>query len=107
MIRNMDLVRELLLKLESYATPPGTTVVIDPHRGQFQIPGYSADQIAYHLSLIREAGFIESPGTQLAGMGVTFRCLTWDGHDYLDAIRDPEIWRKTKRGAEVAGSFYV
>jgi DNA-binding transcriptional ArsR family regulator len=105
MKRDMDLVRELLLKLESNGNPPGTMVVIDPYHGRFQIDGYSADQIAYHLSLIREAGFIESPGSQRAGMGVTFRRLSWDGHDYLDAIRDPEIWRKTKGSAEAVGSF--
>ncbi len=105
MKRNMDLIRELLLKLESYSNPPGTMVVIDPYHGQFQIDGYSPDELAYHLALIREAGFIESPGSQSVGLGVTFRRLSWDGHDYLDAVRDPEIWRKTKRGAEAAGSF--
>lgn len=105
MKRDMDLVRELLLKLESYQKPPGTMAIVDPYLGQFQIDGYSADQIAYHLSLIREAGFIESPGSQPAGGGVTFRRLSWDGHDYLDAIRDPEIWRKTKGGADAVGSL--
>jgi hypothetical protein len=24
--------------------------------------------------------------------------LTWDGHEFLDAIRDPEVWRRTKEG---------
>jgi Hypothetical protein (DUF2513) len=28
-----------------------------------------------------------------------------DGHDFLDSIRDPEIWRKTKEGAEAAKGF--
>jgi len=105
MIRNMNIVRELLLKLEPHTNPPGTTVLIDPYNGQFQIEGYSADQIAYHLSLVREAGFVESPGSQLGGVGMTFRRLSSDGHDFLDAVRYPEIWRKTQRGAESVGSF--
>ncbi len=29
------------------------------------------------------------------------------GHQYLEAIRDPEIWRKTKEGASLAGSFSI
>jgi Hypothetical protein (DUF2513) len=38
-------------------------------------------------------------------VGIMFRRLTWEGHDFLDAIRDPEIWCKTKSGAEEVGSF--
>jgi hypothetical protein len=105
MKRNMDLIRELLLKLEAYSNPPGTIAIIDPYRGQFNIDGYSSDELAYHLALIREAGFIESPGSQPAGVGITFRRLSWDGHDYLDAVRDPKIWQKTKGSAEAVGSF--
>jgi hypothetical protein len=31
--------------------------------------------------------------------------LTWEGHEFLDDIRDPEIWRKTKdRAKSVAGA---
>jgi hypothetical protein len=31
--------------------------------------------------------------------------LTWDGHDFLDSVRDPEIWNKTKDGMKAAGGF--
>ena len=31
--------------------------------------------------------------------------LTWDGHDFLDSVRDEEIWRRTKEGAKAAGGF--
>lgn len=31
--------------------------------------------------------------------------LTWHGHEFLDAIRDPEVWKKTKNGALAAGGF--
>ena len=27
------------------------------------------------------------------------------GHEYLDAIRDDEVWRRTKDGAHAVGSF--
>jgi hypothetical protein len=33
------------------------------------------------------------------------RRLTWEGHEFLDAVRDPEIWRKTKAGAATTGGF--
>ena len=28
-----------------------------------------------------------------------------DGHDFLDSIRDPDVWDKTKKGALAAGGF--
>lgn len=28
-----------------------------------------------------------------------------DGHDFLDSIRDPDVWNKTKKGALAAGGF--
>ena len=31
--------------------------------------------------------------------------MTWKGYEYLDTIRDPEIWSKTKDGARRAGGF--
>jgi hypothetical protein len=38
-------------------------------------------------------------------IGITFSRLTWAGHDFVDAVRDPDIWRKTKNGVEATGSF--
>lgn len=31
--------------------------------------------------------------------------LTMAGHEYLDTIRDEEVWRRTKEGARAMGSF--
>lgn len=31
--------------------------------------------------------------------------LTWEGADFLDAVRDPEVWRKTQEGVKAVGSF--
>jgi len=39
--------------------------------------------------------------------GVAFRRLSWHGHDFLDSVRSPEVWKKTKKGAEAAGGFTV
>ena len=37
--------------------------------------------------------------------GIGFRCLTPAGHDFLDSVRDPETWAKTKKAAVGAGGF--
>lgn len=31
--------------------------------------------------------------------------LTWEGHDFLDTIRDDEVWAATKDGVKKAGGF--
>lgn len=103
MTRDMDLIRELLLKLEALPMRRGGIVLIKAEDAEVQVDGYSADQIDYHLALIREAGLIETAGGAMKG--ITFRRLTWDGHDLLDSIRSPEVWAKTKSGALAAGGF--
>lgn len=106
MKRDMDLIRELLLKLESLPSKMGDVFSITPEDEEVSVEGYTPAQIEYHLSLLREIGFIECPGSQPM-FGITFSGLTWAGHDYVDAVRDAEVWRKTKQGVEAAGGFTV
>ena len=61
--------------------------------------------IDYHLVMLRDAGLVESPGSQPAGYGITFRKLTWEGYDFLDTVRDPEVWKRTKEGASKMGGW--
>ncbi len=97
MKRDMDLIRELLLKLEALPMRMGGIVVIPPDTDEIQIDSYTVEQIDYHLSLIREAGLVEAGGARPA-VGIGFRRLSWAGHDFLDSIRSPEVWAKTKAG---------
>ena len=106
MKRDMDLIRELLLKLESVPSEMGDVFSFSPEDKEVSVEGYTPAQIEYHLSLLREIRFIECPGSQPM-LGITFSGLTWAGHDYIDAVRDPDIWRKTKQGAEAAGGFTI
>ncbi len=32
------------------------------------------------------------------------RCLTWQGHEFLDAVRDKDIWTKTLDVAKQGGT---
>lgn len=105
MKRDMDLIRELLLKLEALDLRPGAIMHFMPDDEAIQTPGYSPAEIEYHARLLTEAGLIE-PGRG-AMQGFIFRALTWAGHDFADSIRDPEIWEKTKKGAMAAGGFTV
>ena len=106
MKRDMNLIRELLLKLEALPMRRRGIVCITADAEEVAVPGYDVDQIDYHLLLISEAGLIDEGGAKpLSAIG--FRCLTWRGHEFLDSVRDPRIWEKTKRSADAAGGFTI
>jgi hypothetical protein len=99
--RDMELVREVLLRVEALSHPPGTRGIYFGGHEEFQIDGYEPDAIEHHMRLLVDAGFIKG---KLAGQGVMIECLTWEGHEFLDSIRSPEIWRDTKAAASKVGS---
>jgi hypothetical protein len=72
MKRDMDLIRELTLKLESFPMEPGDNVHITPDHPDVQVDGCDVDQIGYHLALIEQAGFIERSRSGPA-VGIMFR----------------------------------
>jgi len=97
MNRDMDLARELLLFIESQPKCDGSHwVQFEPEH--FAVLGKSAGEIRYHLSLLIEAGFIRG---QHFGSGLPLVSkLTWQGHEFLDNIRDQDIWTKVKKRIE-------
>jgi hypothetical protein len=106
MKRDMDLIRELMLKLESLPMERGDVFIVSAEDEALQIRGYNEHEIDYHLSLIEEAGLIDTAGAgSMTGYG--FARLSWTGHDFLDSVRNPEVWAKTKAGALAAGGFTV
>ncbi|PMS29887.1 uncharacterized protein DUF2513 [Trinickia symbiotica] len=111
MTRDMDLIRELLLKLEALPVPATELRVIDGGAAAVQVEGYTTEQIDYHLLLLEQAGFIHGGGLENFGMrfgpGIGFQSLTWAGHDFLDAMRSPDVWDRTRQAASAAGGFTV
>ena len=101
MKRDMDLVREILLAIEASDDDPRAWIELD-------LPGRSKRELSYHVMLIHGAGLIEADDTCTVGEdGFEWqpKRLTYRGHEYLDTIRDPEIWRKTKEGGKKVGAF--
>lgn len=61
----------------------------------------------YQVVLLHEAGLIQAVDAatlknRFAMMPIR---LTMAGHEYLDTIRDEEVWRRTKEDARAVGSF--
>jgi hypothetical protein len=99
MRRDLTLIRDLLLEIES------------KHDGSLQIIKDLGNQtealkVTEHLFLLLEAGFIDAiDASSSSGRELMVMRLTWNGHDFLDSIRDPLIWQKTEMAATNAGSW--
>ncbi len=105
MKRDMDLIRTLLLKLEDFQLVAGTVDSIPYGDDWFKIDGFDLDTIVYNANLLEQAGFIHSPPHSGGMMALGFAGLTWSGHEFLDDIRNPEAWRKTKDAMKKVGGF--
>lgn len=91
MKRDMDLYRLILFKIEDEYRSTGLS--------NLQIDGYDIETIAYHCDLLFEAGLIKSYKPTYANDGIYFfsvGALTWEGHDFLDKIRENTMWNRTK-----------
>ena len=87
MQRDMDLVRKLLLQVEKTDSTDGIP----------DVDGYETLTVAHHIWLLIDAGLIH--GTKIDyGSGHlpqgNYTCITWAGHDFLNAARNETTWRK-------------
>lgn len=102
MQRDMELIRKILFKIEDTVN---NTATFD-----LEIEGYTFEQVAYHCSLLYEGGYIHAYNPQYAcGKVQAFSVsrLTWEGHEFLDKIREDTIWNKTKEAISNKGLPFV
>lgn len=89
MKRDMDLVRKIMLAVEASERPLDSSLI--------RIGGYTGETITEHMRLLNEAGLIEG----ISAYSVEHRLkwielrLTWNGHDFLDAARNENVWVET------------
>jgi len=90
MKRDFDLIRELLLHFEMKNS---SGVEQRP-----EIDGYDDEVIGYHLRLMHDASFIRAELIKSTTSDRVVQVwpfeLTWQGHEFLDTVRDEEVWRK-------------
>ena len=104
MKRNMELVREILLKIEEATEPPNMSELLLTSTGD----GHEA-RLAYHIQmLVEEAGFVRGiDASSMDGPDWINLELTWQGHDFLATVRNPEVWRRTKDGVRKVGEVSI
>lgn len=102
MKRDMDLIRAILLFAEN-KVPAATFVACDATDFQSNFPSLDNDTLNEHVRLLESSGHLKKVAWSYDGAALSG--LSMNGFDYLDSIRDDEIWRKTKEGANAAGGF--
>ncbi|MFH1339683.1 MAG: DUF2513 domain-containing protein [Pseudomonadota bacterium] len=103
MKRDMDYVRNLLVKIEAAPTAiENSSELLDPAATEQEV-----EKLSYHLGmLIDQVPFVSgiSIGDDDGEAWVDLK-LTWHGHEFLEKVRDPEVWSRTMAGAKKAGNF--
>lgn len=92
MKRDMDLCRKILFKIEEQYTD---TALIN-----LELENYDNLKIAYHCKILNEAGLIDHYSAQYADDSLysfSVGSLTWEGHDFLDKIREDTTWNNVKK----------
>jgi len=104
MKRDMDYVRTLLLRIEELKLPDSSQLIESDDADDF------AKMVDHLKMLIEEAGYVSGCEDHVMGPKGEYwgdLRLTWTGHEYLDTIRDDEVWRNTKKGISAVGSVGV
>jgi hypothetical protein len=60
-----------------------------------------------HLEMLIEAGLVRgkisrSQGSRGDVIGIS--TLTWEGHEWIDTVRDPRVWDETKATLQESGA---
>jgi len=98
--RDMDLIRELMLAIESGKHEFTQSEGLEGTDAEPEV-------IFYHLRLLNQAGYLAFPSETVGGASFEVQGLTWEGHEFIDTIRDPEVWKRTKGAMAKAGGWTV
>ena len=95
MKRDLDLIRKILLEVESCDDPGG----IRDSMG-INIKGYSTALTNYHVGLVIDAGWVT--GTSLNTLESSSKFyfnlnLTNTGHEFLDNAKNESVWQTVKK----------
>ncbi|MCM3140431.1 DUF2513 domain-containing protein [Bacillus safensis] len=95
-----EIVRDVLLILEE-ELGFGQEINKEDFLSIDKIKTHDVHDVLYTLKKLNEAKLIELRFTSDGGFLIMD--ITFDGHQFLANIRDPEIWAKTKSAAGVVG----
>ncbi len=102
---NHECVRDLMLFVESDLAY-GTFANIN----RISLPPYSSEELVYTADKLLEAKLFNGKKDKYTDSFVPeihIYSLTWEGHQFLDNIRDNKVWKETKTIAKCFSSVSV
>lgn len=87
---NHDCIRYVLLTCERHLTLNNTVEFPD-----LQTDKFSNDDIVYSVIKLKEAQYLKAE-IYLDHNSIDIVSITWEGHKFLDTIRDDKVWSQTK-----------
>lgn len=96
MKRDPQLARDILLQIEERSD--GITIM------DLTFPDRSSEEVSYQVMIMAQGGLIEARDfSDPVGLDWRPRTLTWEGHEFLDAVRNESVWKKIKQAATEKG----
>lgn len=91
---NHDCVRETMLYLERTLEYTGAINLSD-----FTLEGFTYEDTIYTLQKLSEAEYISATVKQdvTGDILIYVHSITWEGHRFLDTVRDNKVWTGTKK----------
>jgi len=91
MKRDIDLLREILFKLEEQPDP---NELLYPE----QMERHDPIQVSHHIYLLYDGGLITAIDASAVGQPHYWvaKYLTWEGHEFLEASRNITAWNQVK-----------
>ena len=83
----IELIRTILLEVEQHPKPTKPIAI--------EAPGHAPEQIAYHIRLLHEAGYVDAVDlSTMEELSWLVKSLTWKGHELLRATRSETVWQQ-------------
>jgi hypothetical protein len=102
MKRNLDLIRHILFECEK--SPPAEPIMT------LEVPdNVSGAEVAEHIEIMAEAGLLDAEvlNTHDDSTAFIIRKITWEGHDFISAVREDTLWRKAKEAIIKPGASFT
>lgn len=91
MKRDLELIKKILLKVEEHDS---TSVMQN-----LNIEDYDQEFVNYQIYLLHQAGLVNAKFVRVGANEIAdaeIHEMTWNGHEFLDAARNENIWNKFK-----------
>ena len=99
---NHDCIRDLLLYLEDNLSMNNYIIA-----NNLSLNKYSSDDILYTADKLYEAGFLNCTRETEDEPIVVIHSISYQGHQFLDTIRDNSVWKDTKSKLSKLASYSI